>query len=92
MKFTREFLQDLASGDHDSGLVEIISYEVVDTSRWSIHYEMIFKTDGRYFKTHYSRGATEYQDEQPYEYDADDIECTEVFPITRTIIVYEEKK
>lgn len=92
MKFTREFLRGLLWGDFEKDQVEVISDEITDTSRWSIHYEMIFKTDGKYFRTHYSRGATECQDESPYEYAADDIECTEVIPVEKTVIVYEDKK
>jgi hypothetical protein len=52
--------------------------EITDTSRWSIHHRIVFLwTDGKYYTTTYSVGATESQDESPWEYD-DDIACIEV--------------
>lgn len=51
--------------------------EIVDTSRWSIHYKIIFEDNGKYYQTYYSSGATECQDERPWEYD-DEVDCTEV--------------
>jgi hypothetical protein len=53
---------------------------------------MIFKFEDKLYKTSYSTGATEYQDEDPYEYEDDVIECPEVFPVEKTIIVYEAKR
>ena len=50
---------------------------IVDTSRWSIHHEIVFEDKGKFYSTHYSEGATEYQDESPWECEKD-IECTEV--------------
>lgn len=85
MKFTKEFLQEIE--DDDS--VEIIENEITDTTRWSIINRMIFKFEGKFYETIYSHGATEYQDESPYEYEGDEIECREVFPVVKTITVYE---
>lgn len=51
--------------------------EIIDTSRWSIHHRIIFNYQGRFYQTHYSVGATESQDESPWEYD-DEVECEEV--------------
>lgn len=51
--------------------------EVVDNSRWSIQHEIIFEYEGKFYRTSYSVGATEQQDEGPWEYD-DTVECTEV--------------
>lgn len=51
--------------------------EITDTSRWSIHHRIIFAYQGRFYETHYSVGATENQDESPWEYD-DEVECVEV--------------
>lgn len=90
MKFTKEFLQDLNWGSFRSNKeVEIIEDEIVETSRWSVHYRMVFKFEDKFYVTYYSRGATESQDESPYEYDDDEIECQEVFPVTKTVTVYE---
>lgn len=51
--------------------------EVTDNSRWSIFHDMVFKDNEKYYQTSYSVGATECQDERPWEYE-DEIECVEV--------------
>lgn len=51
--------------------------KITDTSRWSVHHEIVFLHDGKFYETHYSEGATESQDESPWEYD-DEVECYEV--------------
>lgn len=80
MKFAKEFLID------QEGLT--VYDKVVDVSRWSIHYERVFEFEGKFYKTTYSRGATESQWEVPYEDDGDEVECPEVFPHQTTITVY----
>jgi hypothetical protein len=88
MKFTKEFLQEL-----DEMLdAEIVESKVIGTGRWSIRHRCVFKFGGKFYLTHYSRGATEMQDEQPYEYDEDMIECPEVVPVEKTVVVYEVAK
>lgn len=84
---TPEEGRSIVYDDHDD--FELISKEITDTSRWSIFYENIYKriSDGKFFKTNYSEGATEHQDESPYEYD--DAVFEEVFPVEKTVIVYE---
>ena len=57
---------------------DVIEDRIIDTSRWSIIHEIIFKwKDGKFYKTTYSEGATEMQDERPWEYE-DKVTCTEV--------------
>ena len=51
---------------------------IVDTTRWSIIHEIVFEDHGKFYMTTYSEGATEMQDERPWEHDNDEIECTEV--------------
>ena len=51
--------------------------KIIDTTRWSIVHEIVFKDNGKFYQTTYSEGATEMQPERPWEYD-DEIECTEV--------------
>lgn len=47
-------------------------------SRWSVHHELVFKDkDGQCWSTEYRCGATELQDEQPWEYE-DKVECIKV--------------
>lgn len=41
---------------------------IYTTSRWSKHYKCVLKApDGCYYRLCWSQGATEYQDEQPFE-------------------------
>ena len=51
--------------------------KITDTSRWSIHHYIVFEDEGKFYSTNYSEGATECQDERPWEYD-DEIDCVEV--------------
>jgi hypothetical protein len=88
MLFKKEFLQNI----EDNEDVEIISTTLEDNGRWSLFYKRIFKFEDKFYETYFSRGATECQDESPYEYDDDEIDCAEVFPVEKTIIVYEIKK
>jgi len=69
--------------------VEILRDEITDTSRWSIHHEIIFRwTDGKTYRADYSVGATESQDEAPWEYE-DYVECEEVAQVERVVKVWE---
>ncbi len=54
-----------------------IKNDIVNTSRWSINHEIIFTHDGKFYRTHYSEGATEMQDESPWEYETE-VTCIEV--------------
>lgn len=51
--------------------------EIVGNSRWSIHHRIIFPYQGKFWETYYSVGATELQDESPWEYE-EKVECIEV--------------
>ncbi|ATO52133.1 hypothetical protein BrL25_19035 [Brevibacillus laterosporus DSM 25] len=63
--------------------------QIVDQSRWSIHHDIIFKwIDGKYYSTGYSVGATECQDERPWEYE-NEVECTEVHQVEKMVKVWE---
>ncbi|MCC0645357.1 hypothetical protein KGF41_13910 [Clostridioides sp. ZZV14-6150] len=70
MEFKKEFLKEQI--EHS------VCNSVIDTSRWSISHEMIFEYKGKFYRTYYSEGATEMQDESPFEYEDDIIECEEV--------------
>ena len=53
--------------------------KIVDHTRWSGVNEIVFHepNENKYYRTHYSVGATESQDERPWEYE-DAIDCIEV--------------
>lgn len=61
----------------DNAKGEVIYDKVIDNSRWSVIHEIVFKLDDKFYLTHYSVGATECQEERPWEYE-DDIRCVEV--------------
>ena len=88
MKFLKTVLQNMADHDADNGY-KIIYDNIVDNTRWSICHELVFEYDNKFYMTGYRVGATECQDESPYEYDDAEIECQEVKPVEKTITVYE---
>ena len=67
--------------------VEVIRDEIVDHSRWSVVHKLIFEYEDKIWSTHYSVGATEMQEEYPWEYE-DKVECIEVEPVEKTITDY----
>lgn len=57
---------------------EAISDYVYHVSRWSIQHRIVFMdTDGTYWQTEYSVGATEMQHEGPWEW-VDEVTAVEV--------------
>lgn len=83
MKFAKEFL--LESLDDSEATV----YDkVTGTTRWSVLHERVFRHEGEFYQTHYSVGATEYQDESPYEHDDAEVECHEMVAVEKTVTVY----
>lgn len=70
--FDKEFmLEEILWGD------KVVEDEITDHSRWSVHHYLIFEHEGKFWETSYSVGATEQQDERPWEYE-DEVECVEV--------------
>lgn len=88
LKFTSEEARTIIDDDHEN--FEVIETNLVDSSRWSLIYEVVIqrKLDGKYFHSGYSVGATEGQDERAYEYDNDPT-FGEVFKVEKTITVFE---
>lgn len=57
----------------------VIDDEMVDHGRWSITHSLVFRDlDGSTWLTSYRVGSTEYQDEEPWEYDGEFIEAVRV--------------
>lgn len=88
LNWTVDDIPELASGYAPEGF-EIVQNEITDTSRWSTIYTITVKraSDGKFFQDTYRRGATECQEERPWEYT--DPDFTEVFPVEKTVIVYQ---
>lgn len=87
-EFKKEDLINLAYGDYDDEVFDVIHNKIMDATRWSVVYEMVFKHQGKFYETSYSRGATEGQDESPYEHEGDMISVSEVAPREFTVIRY----
>lgn len=83
MKFSKKLLEEL---DLPYSAKE---NTIVDNSRWSIIHEIIFEYEGKTYRTTYSVGATEDQDEGPWEYE-DEIECDEVHKVEKVVQVWEK--
>jgi hypothetical protein len=77
MKFSKEFLQERFWSNKNN----TVYGRIADHTRWSVVYEEVFEYEGKLYLTTYSVGATEHQDESPYEYDEDEIECPEVVAV-----------
>lgn len=56
--------------DHEDWIELSDTKEIYDVSRWSIHYSQVFKhvPTNTFYKFDWREGATEIQDESPYEY------------------------
>jgi len=73
IKLLKETMKDILWNEND----EIVLDKITEASRWNVHHELIFKYDGKLWRTLYSIGATEYQNEGPWEYE-EEVECVEV--------------
>lgn len=95
VKFDKEKLQSLLCGS-DEFLkredIEIVESEIIDHRRWSVDYLMTFRQGDRYFRVDYSMGATEHQDQGPFDDCGEFVEVEEVVPVEKTIVVYEPKR
>lgn len=98
MEFNRDVLQELASSrvgesvEDEGKLFTVKVNDVIGKRRWSIDYEMVFEVDGCFYEAFYSRGATETQDEAPFEYEGEQIECREVIPVEVVVTKYVSKE
>lgn len=86
MKFSKQFLIDTNGDEND------VINEISDTSRWCVLYDRIFKYEGNLYSADYRVGATEQQDERPYELEDDEIDCPEMEEYTKVITAYRLKK
>lgn len=66
---------------------EVIVDEIISTTRWAIVHKLIFKHDGKFWQTTYNVGATEMQDEIPFDY-TEVVKCSQVVPKEIATIKY----
>ncbi len=74
-------------GNEEEG-VEVIEDMISDHTRWSVHHKLIVRIKDKFYKTTYSIGATEGQDERPWEYN-DVVTFTEVQKVEKMVHVWE---
>jgi hypothetical protein len=63
--------------------------EITGKSRWSIHHAVIVKINGKLYRALYMVGATESQDESPWEYESE-VTFTEVEEYQKTVTDYRD--
>ncbi len=90
--FSKEQLRDWGMPHEAPPGGEIVLDEIIYQSRWSIHHRLVFRLEGQpedeAWQVEYSRGATEMQDEMPWE-DDDVVEAELVKREERTVFVWE---
>ena len=81
IKFTGEEARTIVYEDSED--FKVIQDDILETSRWSELHKIVVQqiSTSKFFDSIYSRGLTEQQDEQPYEYE-DEVEFYEVYPIS----------
>jgi hypothetical protein len=85
VKLPKELLLEILYEDREGK----ISDKIDDHSRWSVHHTMIFAHEDKFYSVAYSKGATEYQDESPWQYEDDMVTCYEVVPIEIRKTIYD---
>ena len=65
-----------------------IDNKIIGHNRWSVVHEIVFEYNGKCYQTTYSIGATEMQDERPWEYETE-VECKPVQRVERLIQIWE---
>mgnify|MGYP001559599660 CR=1 FL=1 len=70
---------------------KVMKEEIIGKSRWETHHETILKhlPTKRFYLVEWSKGATEMQDTQAFEY-VKEVELVEVIETTKVISVYEK--
>jgi len=85
MEITKEEAQRIVW--EDTSDFKMIESNVTDTTRWSVYYEGICQhiETGKYYFIDWSQGATEMQDESPFEYHVGPVKLQEA--IQKEVIV-----
>jgi len=87
IKISAELARAIVYDDTDEG--ELIEEEIFDSGRWSITYKAIIKYQDKFYKTFYRVGATEAQEERPWE-DDDEAVLVEVKQVEKMVKVWEK--
>lgn len=74
--------------DEEGAKGNILEDKITGNSRWNILHSIIFSYGDKFYSAKYSVGATEMQDNGPWEY-IDEVECTEVKQVEKLVKVWE---
>ncbi len=94
MKINKELLKELIYSDEGCAEFKVVENILTDTSRWSVHYDCVIKhlESGKFYDAAYSCGATESQDEEPFDHlcadEEGNVDLDELFPHKMTIVQY----
>lgn len=89
LKLSAEEGREIVYGGNKDFKEILDQHEEEKTRRWSIDHYAVFKqvSTGKFFSTCFSSGATENQDESPFEYD-NFAEFVEVEPVQVVVTKY----
>ena len=87
LEIPAEQAREMVFGDSEEG--KLVEQRITGTSRWSVNHEAIILYQGKYYRVRYSTGATEQQEERPFE-DVDYAKFVEVKSIP--LITHEWKE
>jgi len=96
VKFNPIVLRELAwegESDLDKQALRKVKEWIHGMSRWSSEHTMIFTDGTKYWTAYFRNGATESQDESPYQYEIEtgkEVECKEVRPVRVEITAYKD--
>ena len=88
IEVTKEQAREIVYGD--SAEFTMISEEICSVSRWSIHYDGVcqHRETGKYYLISWETGATELQDEEPFDYEDGPVVLIEAAPTVVTTVKY----
>ena len=89
MLIRKEIAQELTYANVPIEGFTVVERKIVDHRRWSVQSRLVVEKDGRFYASTYFKGATEQQDESPYECAPAEIEFPEVTRKEITVVVYE---
>lgn len=71
LTITAEQAREIVYEDNEDWVKLYNTEEITGKSRWSVHVQCVFKhtPSNKFYLFKWSRGATEYQEEKPYEYE-----------------------
>lgn len=92
MKFSKHDMLEMLDGYNKEFPLKLIEDKIVNHSRWAVGHEIVFKDEdtNKHYSAYYRVGATESQEESPWQYDGDEIESEEVKQVEKTIKVWEK--